>query len=55
MLDALSFAHGAIRARFHSGFIMLRGRPPNDEEAIEAKSVTYNRTPELRNAGFKSG
>jgi hypothetical protein len=34
---------------------MLRGRPPNDEEAIEAESVTYNRTPELRNAGFKSG
>ncbi len=52
---AMSFAHGAIRASFHSAFIMLRGRPPNDEEAMEAESVTYNRTPELRNAGFKSG
>ena len=51
----LGFAHGAIRPGFHSAFIMLRGRPPNDEEAMEAESVTYNRTPELRNAIFKSG
>ena len=47
---ASSFAHGAIRASFHSAFITLRGRPPNDEETMEAESVTYNRTPELRNA-----
>jgi hypothetical protein len=51
----LGFAHGAIMGNFVAVFLGIMKRMPNDEEAKEVQTVAFNRTPQLREAIFKSG
>jgi hypothetical protein len=47
---ALGYAHGVIKASFLSTFFMRNKRQPEAEETIEADTIIYKRTVELRNS-----
>jgi hypothetical protein len=47
---ALGYAHGVIKASFLSTFFMQNKRQPDAEETIEADTVIYKRTAELRDS-----
>jgi hypothetical protein len=47
---ALGYAHGVIKASFLSTFFMRNKRQPEAEETIEADTIIYKRTAELRDS-----
>jgi hypothetical protein len=47
---ALGYAHGVIKASFLSTFFMQNNRHPEAEETIEADTIIYKRTAELRDS-----
>jgi hypothetical protein len=47
---ALGYAHGVIKASFLSTFFMQNKRHPEAEETIEADTIIYKRTAELRDS-----
>jgi hypothetical protein len=47
---ALGYAHGVIKASFLSTFFMQNKRHPEVEETIEADTIIYKRTAELRDS-----
>jgi hypothetical protein len=51
----LGFAHGAIMGNFVVVFMVTMKRPLHEEEEQEARSIVFNRTPQIRDAMFKSG
>jgi hypothetical protein len=47
---ALGYAHGVIKTSFLSAFFMQNKRQPEAEETIEADTIIYKRTAELRDS-----
>ena len=47
---ALGYAHGVIKASFLSTFFMRNKRQPEAEGTIEADTIIYKRTAELRDS-----